>query len=141
MVMRFHWGLGVGHLYSHEDKPSSLPASGTLLRGVEGQPPGSSSGSQSETSFVAAPGHGKSPTGLSASPHLAQNDTFSSLEDREVQDFDGEYPDVVREAEEELNTDLKHMSPEYGDPPGFILDDEEEWEEEFDDSQQDAVYG
>jgi hypothetical protein len=24
MLMRFHWGLGVGHVYSHEDAPASL---------------------------------------------------------------------------------------------------------------------
>jgi hypothetical protein len=30
MLMRFHWGYGVGHAYCHEDAPDSVPATSKL---------------------------------------------------------------------------------------------------------------
>lgn len=128
--MRFHWGQGVGHLYSHGEKPSLLQAT-DLAQASEPSRPGPSTEGGVGTS-TSNPRVDQPP-----SPQPDPGDTAVSPEDTQPLHV-GDDPEVVREAEEELHAE---DSADSGELPTFILDDDEVFEEEADDTHQSALYG
>jgi hypothetical protein len=107
MLMRFHWGLGVGHLYSHDNgEPTQAP---TSRRDDAQQAP------------------------EPATPRQQTPD--------EEELTNGDDLNIVREAEAELNLDLRQLSPEDGELPEFLRDDDDELVEDVDENHQRTVFG
>ncbi|KAH6910117.1 hypothetical protein BKA70DRAFT_1220772 [Coprinopsis sp. MPI-PUGE-AT-0042] len=86
MLMRFFWGLGVGHVYSHKDAPISLTAMPTLQEGPEHEAadprPGVSHKSGGAPSDASSDGHHSEGTD-SDDPELG-------LSDKEAQELEME---------------------------------------------------
>lgn len=144
MLMRLHWGLGVGHLYSHESSTHTGSDSSEPRVSVP-QPsdkPSTSAGYAGEAPTPVT-NHGKAT--LIDCTTLSDTTLPDELSHPPQQDDDEVDLEIVREAEEELQAGLEQLSPEYGERPRFILDDDDDndemFEEEIDDSHQQAMYG
>jgi hypothetical protein len=128
MLMRFHWGLGVGHLYSHDDQQGTGEA---LVESLIARPPASRQQNDVSTDAV------RDDAQQTPEPVTPRQQTPDEEEHANEDDLD-----IVREAEAELNHDLRQLSPaENGEVPEFLRDDDEEIEEDADDAHQLEVFG
>lgn len=97
MIMRYHWGLGIGHIYSHGRTAGiiSVPSGAVTVAIVNGTGPEAST-----ISAVDQLSH------LGRSDHADVDDAEFSLEDREDDSFgDEEEGSRLTDLELELGTD------------------------------------
>jgi hypothetical protein len=129
--MRYHWGLGVGHLYSHSERRAQAASANSET------PPTAVYRNEPESPVV-DDGNDQHPQAAPPQP-LATSHPKGPSDQQEMEEDD---LDIVREAEEELDVALEQNRPQFGELPGFILedDDDEAFNEDADDGYQQAMF-
>ncbi|KAG2021050.1 hypothetical protein CC2G_006316 [Coprinopsis cinerea AmutBmut pab1-1] len=140
MVMRFHWGLGVGHVYSHDDAPPATddmtPQSLAVRTSTQNLPDASTSYQTDETTGEIDRDKDLPPVPMTLNdgydPTLDVDDAAAESTDSEVD------PEFKLEDREALEWELEGMEPEEGAQEGplcdedWIVDESEESSEESD---------
>ena len=134
MVMRYHWGLGIGHMYSHDHNMASqkFPVSQVLATTINNQEDISNNSKSSETSRQAQAdveaGHALAPA-TSASINACEN-TNKNIP---------EISTLNKEAEQNAvdNNDIEMEDSESEDQDNMDVDSTESWDEDTNSSNSD----
>jgi hypothetical protein len=107
MLMRHHWGLGVGHPYSHSDAPESLVIPPTPCTEAPSEQVGSLDLSQVASGSNPGPG-----AEIPGSADDAEADGDTASEDSELGLSDKEGNNLDADSDSEFETEAQHARPE-----------------------------